>query len=154
MINPYISSRFSLLWLLLAFGLRRNLTLSTLSDHPPVVVFDDVLGTLDDRIKVVFVWVSLTNHLLGLDESILKHFQQLNFNRSQVSMPKINDQNEPSFLTIVPCLMLKTIVKNISLSFLLLPSLIADPHSTAFDSNQRQMEPQLLVGGSIVRHDV
>ena len=69
-------------------------------------------------------------------------------------MPEIYDQDQSGLFSFVPGLMLKTIIKHIGLSFLLHSRLIAHSHPAATDSGQRQMEPQLLIGGPVVLHDV
>ena len=69
-------------------------------------------------------------------------------------MPEIYNQNESSLVAIVPGLVLETIIEHISFAFLLLSGLVTNSHATALNPNERQMEPEFLVGGSIVSHNV
>lgn len=54
----------------------------------------------------------------------------------------------------MPSLVLKTVVKNISFTFLLISSLLSYSHTTPTHPYQREMEPQLLVSWTVVRGDV
>lgn len=54
----------------------------------------------------------------------------------------------------MPRLMLETVIKHICLSLLLHPSLITHPHPASTNPSQRQMKPQLLIGRSIVLHNM
>jgi hypothetical protein len=69
-------------------------------------------------------------------------------------MPEVNNKDQSCLFSIVPCLVLKTIVKYICFSFLLMAGFITHSHSTTTHPSYGKMESQLLIGGSVVLHDV
>lgn len=122
--------------------------------NPPIIVFDYLFCALDDRVEVVLVWVVLAVIGLGFEESILEDFQEFQFDGRQIRMPEIDNKNQPRLLALMPSLMLKRIIKNISLPFLLLPRLIAHSHAATFNAHQRQMESQFFIRRTVVFHDM
>lgn len=122
--------------------------------HPPLVVLDQLLCALDDGEEVILVWVLFAQLCLCAEASVGQEGQKLYFLLGEVRMPEIDDKDQPCFFSLVPGLMLKTIIKHISLSLLLHSSLIAHTHTTSTDASQWQMEPQLLISRPVMLHDV
>lgn len=125
-----------------------------LLDHPPFVVLDQLFCTLDDREEVVLVRVVLAQFGLGSETGVCEQFQELYLLFGEVGMPEVYDEDQSGLFAFMPGLVLKTIIKHIGLSLLLHPYLIAYPHPAAANSGQRQVEPQLFIGRSVVLHDM
>ena len=89
-----------------------------------------------------------------LELCVLDHLHELKLGLCQIRMPKINYQNQPCFVPIVPGLMVKTVIEDISFSCHLLASFIVNSHSAATDSHQRKMEPEFFVGWTVMPHYV
>lgn len=69
-------------------------------------------------------------------------------------MPKINDQNNSGLVSFVPSLVFETIIKYISLSFLLNLGLLSNSHATIVDPCKWQMKSQFFIRGAVMFHDV
>jgi hypothetical protein len=69
-------------------------------------------------------------------------------------MPKVYNEDQPRFVSIVPSFMLKTIIKDIGFAFHLFLCLLPHPHSAPRNTHQGQMKPQLFVSWTVVLHDV
>lgn len=69
-------------------------------------------------------------------------------------MPEVDNQDQSSLISIVPGLVLKTVVEDVGFSLLLKSGLFSDPHATPAHANEREVEPELFVCGSIVRGNV
>ncbi len=103
-------------------------------NDPPFVILDQIFSTFDDGVKIVLIWIHLTDGGFGSESSVLEYGQQLYFFFGKIWMPEINDQNDPGLVTLMPSLMFKTIIKNICFSFFLLPDLIPYTHATILNT--------------------
>lgn len=65
-------------------------------------------------------------------------------------MPEISDQDYSCLASIMPCLMLKAVIEDISFTLFLFSSLISNSHAAATDANYGQMEPQFFVGRPVM----
>ncbi len=96
------------------------------SNNPPVVFLDQIFGTFNDRVKIVSLFIKFAYGMLSLKLCVLNHFEELEFIFSQIGVPKVHDQDQPGLLAIMPSLMLKTIIKNVSFSCNLIPRFLID----------------------------
>ncbi len=86
--------------------------------------------------------------------SVLKESQKFNLLFREVRMPEVNYQNQSCLLSIVPGLVLKTIIEHIGFPLFLLTNLVPNSHAASTNSSYREMKAKLFISGSIVLHDV
>ena len=89
-----------------------------------------------------------------LELGVLDYLEELELILCQIWMPEVNNQDQSGFFSIMPSLMLKTIIKDIRFTSNLVSGFLVDSQSTVVDAHQRKMKPEFLIRWTIMFHDV
>jgi len=69
-------------------------------------------------------------------------------------MPKVYNEDQSGLVSIMPCFVLKAVVKDIGFTFDLLFCLQSNPHLASGYPHQRQMKTQFFIGRAVMLHNV